>query len=617
MMKSKPFFYLTILNLLLVFVSGIQAQSREEVREEFHQTYPLSADGRVSLENINGAVRVAAWDRNEVRVDAVKRAWRQERLAEARIVVNASPDNIQISTEYPHRSTTWHGGTDERRYENPATVEYTLTVPRRARLDSIALINGNLDISGVAGEVRASSINGRVTARGLASEAKLSTINGRLEAFMDRLGDQDITLDSVNGSVALTLPSDANALLRANVVHGNITNDFNLPVRRGRYVGRDLAGQLGQGGARIKLNNVNGSIAIRRAADNRPLNPSTNLLPQTSGGNRDVDVDVDIDVDVDVDVDVDDRRRDKEGEAQRRAREAQRIQMEAQRARRDAERIARDAQREVERATRVLRDQVVGEERTRRDARLIEREQETFKVSGVPNLRAQTFDGSISVRAWDRSEVGVIVSKRAADQNEMRGVNVRIEQGGDGISVVAEFDKTYATRVAPGVTTSNAGADIEINVPRRSNVTATTGDGRIFTEGVTGELNLRTGDGSLQVQGGGGRLQAGTGDGQVRVISFDGAADVRTGDGSVALDGRFTSLSARTGDGAISLALPQNTNATIETHAESVLNEGLAVAEDGDAEKRVRRWRVGGGGALFTLRTGDGHIILRRRNNAQ
>ncbi|MBA3323407.1 MAG: hypothetical protein H0T45_18450, partial [Pyrinomonadaceae bacterium] len=32
---------------------------------------------------------------------------------------------------------------------------------------------------------------------------------------------------------------------------------------------------------------------------------------------------------------------------------------------------------------------------------------------------------------------------------------------------------------------------------------------------------------------------------------------------------------------------------------------------------RVRRWRVGRGGNLFTLRTGDGHIFLRRQGDGR
>jgi hypothetical protein len=58
--------------------------------------------------------------------------------------------------------------------------------------------------------------------------------------------------------------------------------------------------------------------------------------------------------------------------------------------------------------------------------------------------------------------------------------------------------------------------------------------------------------------------------------------------------------------------LPEGTNATVETNAESVFSDGVAVAE-GETESRVRRWKIGSGGQLMTLRTGDGQIILRRR----
>src|SRR5208283_2268927 len=52
-------------------------------REEFHKVYPLSAQGHVEIANVNGPVHIAAWDRPEVKVDAVKSAWSQKRLDEA------------------------------------------------------------------------------------------------------------------------------------------------------------------------------------------------------------------------------------------------------------------------------------------------------------------------------------------------------------------------------------------------------------------------------------------------------------------------------------------------------------------------------------------------------
>ena len=96
-----------------------------EVTEDFHRTVPLSANGRVSLENINGNVTITGWERNEVQIDAVKKARDQQKLDEARIEVDASSDSVQIKTKYP----------EGRNNNNPATVTYELHVPRNARLD--------------------------------------------------------------------------------------------------------------------------------------------------------------------------------------------------------------------------------------------------------------------------------------------------------------------------------------------------------------------------------------------------------------------------------------------------------------------------------------------------
>src|ERR1700694_5413358 len=79
----------------------------DEAREELHKSYPLSANGRVSIENINGAVRIAVWDQNEVKVDAVKRAYRRERLDEAKIEVDTTADSIRVKTQYPERDQTF------------------------------------------------------------------------------------------------------------------------------------------------------------------------------------------------------------------------------------------------------------------------------------------------------------------------------------------------------------------------------------------------------------------------------------------------------------------------------------------------------------------------------
>jgi hypothetical protein len=242
------------------------ATDRGSVTEEFHQTYPLTSDGRVSLNNINGAAHISAWDRNEVKVDAVKRADDEEGLKNMEIRVNARPDSLSISTEYRPQEHSY----DDHHY---SSVEYTLTVPRNARLDEVQLINGALDVTGVLGEVRAECINGKLIANGLTNRAKLSTVNGMLQVKFDRMPAESVDLESVNGRVELTLPSDAKASLEATTVHGPISNQFGLHTSN-HMIGHDLHGTLGGGGTRIRLSNVNGSIEVRHADDGRAMSPA-------------------------------------------------------------------------------------------------------------------------------------------------------------------------------------------------------------------------------------------------------------------------------------------------------------------------------------------------------
>jgi DUF4097 and DUF4098 domain-containing protein YvlB len=262
-----------VLSICAISVLALAAHAsdhRGAFTEEFHKTYALTPDGRVELDNINGAVHISTWDQNEVKVDAVKYADSKDRLDEAHIEIDADKDHISIRTKYPEHD---HWGANV----NPASVEYTLTVPRAARLDEIKLINGSLDVTGTDGEVRASCINGKLEAHSLSGRAMLSTINGRLDATFKQLSSSTVELKSVNGSIELTIPSDSKAEIEANTISGGIDNDFGLHVNHHQFVGHDLRGELGDGGPRIKLSNVNGQIEIRHASDGRALSPAKDL----------------------------------------------------------------------------------------------------------------------------------------------------------------------------------------------------------------------------------------------------------------------------------------------------------------------------------------------------
>jgi len=240
---------------------SFQKSRGNELTETFSQVYPLTATGRVNIANINGDVHINVWDQNSVKVEAIKRAYSRERLSEVTVDVQSAADILTIKTRYPE-DRNYSG---RNREDSWASVEYTVTLPRHAQLDGAELVNGSLDVEGVQGSVRASLVNGNVKASDLGGEVKLSTVNGGIEANVAALATtKGVQMSSVNGSIVLIVPPGINADVKASTLHGAITNDLGLQVDDGQFIGHSLSGQIGSGGARIRLNNVNGSISIKR-----------------------------------------------------------------------------------------------------------------------------------------------------------------------------------------------------------------------------------------------------------------------------------------------------------------------------------------------------------------
>jgi len=229
---------------------AVQAFGSTGSQQEFRQSYALAAGGSVIIDNPYGDVRISAWDREEVRIEAIKSAPDSRRLDDAQIVVDSTSDTLSIRTQY--------AGADA---EHPASVKYRITVPRSANLDDVHLVNGGLSIRGLQGAVKATSVNGDIRAERLEGTADLSTVNGQVEADFHRISPANaISLRSVNGPIVLSIPPGAGAQLLAQNLSGGILTDFGSPEvgERGHRFHAILKG----GGARIHLENVNGGISI-------------------------------------------------------------------------------------------------------------------------------------------------------------------------------------------------------------------------------------------------------------------------------------------------------------------------------------------------------------------
>ncbi len=277
---------------LALFLAGCELENfgdSQRYQEDFQQSHPLKAGGRLYLENFNGSVDIAGWDRETIDISGTKYASTERAVNAIKVDVVVSGDSVRIRTVRP--SERWGN----------MGARYTIRVPRKTTLDKIATSNGSIEVGLIDAPVRVTTSNGAIRADNLTSgleahtsngsvtleevkgdlEATTSngsiraelagTANGRPVRLRTSNGSIDLTLDSVgtggvvastsNASITLRLPSAASADLDASTSNGSINNEFENNFR-GRTEKHRLEGSIGSGGARVELHTSNGRIQI-------------------------------------------------------------------------------------------------------------------------------------------------------------------------------------------------------------------------------------------------------------------------------------------------------------------------------------------------------------------
>jgi DUF4097 and DUF4098 domain-containing protein YvlB len=263
----------------------------------------------------------------------------------------------------------------------------------------------------------------------------------------------------------------------------------------------------------------------------------------------------------------------------------------------------------------------------------------TYKIDGTSELRLDAMDGNVRISGADanRVEARVTTVGWSISEDEVR---VTERQTGDRVEIEVKVPRWQANW------SGRRSIEIEIVVPRNSNLDVHTGDGNITAQSLVtpaagqpssgGSVRLDTGDGNITVDGAGGRISLRTGDGNISASELDGSLEAHTGDGNVVVRGRFDKLSLhtgdgniearvgqrskivsswniRTGDGSVTMRLPDGFGADLDAHTgDGSIRLDFPVTVSGKLEESTVRGRMNNGGGLLTIRSGDGSIRIER-----
>src|SRR4051812_28066144 len=264
MNRDAPKFFLLALTylgagLVTLILGGCHSEADRLVEATFEQTYHVNPDARISIKNTDGSIRIYGADTTDVKVQAIKKAYQQDRLDKISINVAAQPNAVSIDTGYPPKPKL---GLSDR----SGTVDYILIVPQTCTISRLDLSNGEVLVEGMrGGKVTANLLNGRMFDHNGFGEHELFVANGGLDVANDWWEKVKFSFNAriLNGNMRAFIPADASFHLHASTVDGSIANDFTDPEERHSGPLRKLDTVVGSSSqSEVRLQATSGSIHI-------------------------------------------------------------------------------------------------------------------------------------------------------------------------------------------------------------------------------------------------------------------------------------------------------------------------------------------------------------------
>jgi DUF4097 and DUF4098 domain-containing protein YvlB len=272
--------------------------------QSIDSTFTVRSGARLELQSVSGSVRIRAWNRSQIRVQAETDG--------ARIDLDASSSGIAV------RAIPRRGEED---------VDFTISVPVGTALE-VHAISADIDVGQVCGPARLGSISGGVTLVCAAGDVEVESVSGDVSATdirdghteisstsgdvqvrqvkgslsarsvsgdvtLDRVDGDDVGVETVSGEIGFAGPvhdngryrfrshsgdvtvrtdGDLNATVSVSTFSGDLESDWPItisPGRGGRMHGQDWEFTVGNGGGRLTLESFSGTIYLRRGSSPR------------------------------------------------------------------------------------------------------------------------------------------------------------------------------------------------------------------------------------------------------------------------------------------------------------------------------------------------------------
>ena len=238
---------------------------RTATAQTIERSFDVSSGERLDLNlETGGTISIKGWNRNEVGV-TVERRGRDADMVDVNFQERSW--GLSVRTDY-----------NGRRRNHNASIHMEINVPSRFDID-IETTGGDLNISGIEGEIEGRTMGGDLLLSELKGTVDLTTMGGTIELTDSEVDGKvhtmggEVLIEDVIGNIKGTT-------MGGEVTYRNVkTGGANNEEVRIQTMGGDINVEEAEAGANV--NTMGGDIRIRAASDH--------VEATTMGGNIDVD----------------------------------------------------------------------------------------------------------------------------------------------------------------------------------------------------------------------------------------------------------------------------------------------------------------------------------------
>jgi hypothetical protein len=260
-MRSLKTLFVLCNAIALCLMGGCRPPVDRTLEETFDETYAVESTATLSVSNRDGSIRVygAGPEAHEIRVEAIKKAYRPERLKMISVQVSARPDAISIDTIYPTDPAPSFS-------DQSGTVDYVIVVPQSIRISKLELADGEILVEGTRGDEGHVQLgNGRLFAHNCFGNLDLNVKRGNLAISYEWWEEAEFSIRSnvQQGNSFAYIPSDAAFHLIARSATGKVASDFEEKEQRHAEPENKIDMMVGGGGkTTFQFETQDGNIKI-------------------------------------------------------------------------------------------------------------------------------------------------------------------------------------------------------------------------------------------------------------------------------------------------------------------------------------------------------------------